>query len=250
MTTPGKGSSPASTPSTDGIYKHLGRIHETARKAGAPKVPKGYFWESTTDGRFNLMREIPAPPGEVKTRYVGTLDGDKWEAPSGETFTPIPQKKVDSNSPSPVQPAKSEFEFEPETPKPEPIKTPESDYSSLPKSDYSPKKKVNSHFRAEVVDIKNFRAKVSSHSKGEKWKPSRIRPGYLIKRIKGYDVVESEYGVSYLYVTTRKPKKATSGDFGQYEHAGFSTWATLEKNGRLKKGKSNERIRSDRRRAS
>jgi hypothetical protein len=60
----------------------------------------------------------------------------------------------------------------------------------------------------------------------DKWKRSRIKKGYLIMRVKGYDPVESEYGVHYLKVLSRNPKK-TSGDYSLYEHAGFFTWGAL-----------------------
>jgi len=123
--------------------------------------------------------------------------------------------------------------------------TPESDQSRKSK-----KAKVNSHQKSQVVDIETFRPKVNSHSADEKWKKSRVKVGDLIKRIKGYDIVESEYGVSYLFVISRKPEKKTSADFTIYEHAGFSTWRTLENNGRVKRGESSEGINRNRNWAS
>lgn len=80
--------------------------------------------------------------------------------------------------------------------------------------------------------------KVSTHkpvSAGTGWKASAKRPGFLIRRISGYDIAEDEYGVSYLKVIERHPKKKTSADFTKYEHAGFFTWAALEACGRLHK---------------
>lgn len=120
-------------------------------------------------------------------------------------------------------------------------------------SDYSSKAKVTGHSKAKILDFKKDGRKVNSHSGGSKWKKSRVKPGFLIRRIKGYDIVESEYGVSYLFVVTRKPSKVTSGDCSLYEHAGFNTWKTMEMTGRLKKGESNgrtERIAGNRARAS
>ena len=91
-------------------------------------------------------------------------------------------------------------------------------------------------------------AKVSTHlgaTPGKKWKASRTKAGWLIKRIPKYDISEDEYGVSYLFVLTRKPNKKTSADFTLYEHAGFFSWDALEASGRLVKAeKENGRKRS------
>jgi hypothetical protein len=90
----------------------------------------------------------------------------------------------------------------------------------------------------KVVDLAAFKAKVTIHSsaifEAKQWKRSRLKKGYLIARIAGYDPVESEYGVSYLKVLSRNPKK-TSGDYSLYEHAGFFTWGALQAGGRLVK---------------
>lgn len=77
--------------------------------------------------------------------------------------------------------------------------------------------------------------------KSKEWKKSRKRPGYLIRRIPGYDISEDEYGASYLFVVSRRGgKKSTSADPTQYEHAGFFNWATLEVAGRMVKEEPNE----------
>jgi hypothetical protein len=106
----------------------------------------------------------------------------------------------------------------------------------------------------KVVDLAAFKAAVTIHHpaifEAEKWKRSRIKKGYLIARIKGYDPVESEYGVHYLKVLGRNPKR-TSGDYSLYEHAGFFTWGALQAGGRLvKERKRYERLSSDRANAS
>lgn len=124
------------------------------------------------------------------------------------------------------------------------------------KSDRSPKpvkakvtghreKKVTGHFQNKVTDLADFKRKVTGHfsaghsSKSDRslWKESREKPGHLIRRIKGYDIVEETYGVKYLYVVDRSPKK-TSADFTLYEHAGYFTWAALEKAGRVVKNET------------
>jgi hypothetical protein len=73
------------------------------------------------------------------------------------------------------------------------------------------------------------------------WKRSLRRPGFLIRRIKGYDIVENgPYGVSYVKVLNRKAKpgiQKTSSDSRLYEHAGFFTWSALERMGRVVKEK-------------
>jgi hypothetical protein len=106
----------------------------------------------------------------------------------------------------------------------------------------------------KVVDLAAFRAKVTIHSsavfEAKKWKRSRVKNSYLIARIPGYDPVESEYGVHYLKVLSRNPKK-TSGDYSLYEHAGFFTWGALEAGGRLvRERKRYERVSGDRADAS
>jgi hypothetical protein len=106
----------------------------------------------------------------------------------------------------------------------------------------------------KVVDLAAFKAKVTIHSsavfEAKRWKRSRIKKGYLIARIPGYDPVESEYGVHYLKVLSRNPKK-TSGDYSLYEHAGFFTWGALQAGGRLvRERKRYERVSGDRADAS
>lgn len=64
----------------------------------------------------------------------------------------------------------------------------------------------------------------------KRWKLSREKPGFLIKRIVGYDITEDKYGISYLF---RLPKGRTTTDQG--EHSGYSNWLALEAAGRLKK---------------
>lgn len=123
------------------------------------------------------------------------------------------------------------------------------EYSPKPKksrqSEYSPCEIASE----KVVDFAAFKAKVTIHSSAvfddDRWKRSRIKKGYLIARIKGYDPVESEYGVYYLKVLRRKPKK-TSGDCSLYEHAGFFTWEALQAGGRLvRERKRYERVSGD-----
>ena len=134
----------------------------------------------------------------------------------------------------------------------------ESEYSPKPRkqrpakteSEYSPRETASE----KVVDLAAFRAKVTIHSSAvfetKNWKRSRVKKGFLIARIKGYDPVESEYGVHYLKVLGRRPKK-TSGDYSLYEHAGFFTWSALQAGGRLvRERKRYERISGDRINAS
>jgi hypothetical protein len=129
------------------------------------------------------------------------------------------------------------------------------------KGEYSPKPRKNRSLKIKdessprqnanenVVDLAAFKASVTIHPPAffddDIWKRSRIKKGWLIKRIAGYDPVEGEYGVHYLKVISRNPKR-TSGDCSRYEHAGFSTWDTLQKVGRLvKERKRYERIAGD-----
>jgi len=118
------------------------------------------------------------------------------------------------------------------------------------KSEHSPREIASQ----KVVDLAAFKAKVTIHSSAVfetgKWKRSRVKKGWLIARIKGYDPVESEYGVHYLKVLGRRPKK-TSGDYSLYEHAGFFTWDVLQAAGRLvRERKRHDRISDHRANAS
>ena len=127
---------------------------------------------------------------------------------------------------------------------------PDLDVGKVTESEYSPKAKKPRSLKikseqspgemaaSKVVDLAAFKAKVTIHPhavfEAKRWKRSRIKKGHLIARISGYDPVESEYGVSYLKVISRRPKK-TSGDYSLYEHAGFFTWPALQAGGRLVK---------------
>lgn len=58
-------------------------------------------------------------------------------------------------------------------------------------------------------------------------KRSRIKKGWLIKRLTGYSIAETEYGVSYLWVLSRKPD-VTTADNSVYPLAGYFNWKSLE----------------------
>lgn len=68
------------------------------------------------------------------------------------------------------------------------------------------------------------------------WKKSRIHKGKLIKRLTGYSIAETEYGVSYLWVLSRKPDR-TSADNSVHGMAGYYNWKALEESGLLRKEK-------------
>lgn len=68
------------------------------------------------------------------------------------------------------------------------------------------------------------------------WKPSRVKPGLLIRRIRGYQISEDEYGVSYLFViSNRNGRKRTKSNPARYEHSGFFNWLALDAAGRTMK---------------
>ena len=64
------------------------------------------------------------------------------------------------------------------------------------------------------------------------WKRSRKKPGYLIRRMPGHSIAETEYGVSYLRVLSRKPD-LTTADNSVYPLAGYFNWKSLEASGLL-----------------
>lgn len=68
------------------------------------------------------------------------------------------------------------------------------------------------------------------------WKRSRVKKGWLIKRLTGYSIAETEYGVSYLWVLSRKPDK-TCADNSVWSLAGYFNWKSLEASGLLRREK-------------
>ena len=62
------------------------------------------------------------------------------------------------------------------------------------------------------------------------WKRSRFLRGYLLRRVPGYNVVETPWGVSYLGVVSRKPDR-TSADKSVFGFAGYFNWESLMASG-------------------
>lgn len=60
----------------------------------------------------------------------------------------------------------------------------------------------------------------------EGWKRSRFLPGYQLRRVPGYNIVETPWGVSYLGVLSRKPDR-TSADKSVFGFAGYFNWDSL-----------------------
>lgn len=97
---------------------------------------------------------------------------------------------------------------------------------------------------AQTTDVQVVSAKLSTQAEvvfdNKKWKRSAKKTGYLIKRLAGYSISEDEYGVSYLFVLSRKPDR-TSADSLTYPLAGFFNWVALASAGRLTREKKRER---------
>lgn len=72
------------------------------------------------------------------------------------------------------------------------------------------------------------------------WKRSRKKPGYLIRRMAGYSIAETEYGVSYLWVLSRKPD-LTTADNSVYPLAGYFNWKSLKASGLLAKERKDDK---------
>ena len=84
---------------------------------------------------------------------------------------------------------------------------------------------------SKVLDFSGFKARrLTSQSVADfdkkHWKRSRIKPGWLIRRLTGYSIVENEYGVQYLGVVSRKPDRM-SADSLEYPLAGFFIWSVM-----------------------
>lgn len=88
-----------------------------------------------------------------------------------------------------------------------------------------------------VVQLSAQRGIVYERSK---WKRSRKRSGYLIRRMRGYSIAETEYGVSYLWVLSRKPDKTTA-DNSVHSLAGYFNWTALEMAGLLCKERKSDK---------
>lgn len=97
---------------------------------------------------------------------------------------------------------------------------------------------------SNLVDFTAVRAKLSTQSGAvydrQKWKRSRVKSGWMIKRLTGYTIAETEYGVSYLSVVSRKPDR-TSADNSVYPLAGYFNWKSLEASGLIRKERKNDK---------
>ena len=90
---------------------------------------------------------------------------------------------------------------------------------------------------AQVTDLTRYKEKLTVEPfNRSKWKRSRVRKGWLIRRYPGYNIAETEYGISYLWVLSRKPDR-TSADNSAFPLAGYFNWKSLEQSGLLAKEK-------------
>jgi hypothetical protein len=88
-----------------------------------------------------------------------------------------------------------------------------------------------------VVQLNTQRGLVFDKSQ---WKRSRKKEGYLIRRLSGYNIAETEYGISYLWVVSRKPDRTTA-DNSVHPAAGYFNWESLENTGLLVKERKSDR---------
>lgn len=91
--------------------------------------------------------------------------------------------------------------------------------------------------KSNVVQLNTQRGVVFEKSK---WKRSSKKPGYLIRRLPGYSIAETEYGVSYLWVISRKPDRTTA-DNSVHPGAGYFNWQSLESSGLFVKERKSDR---------
>lgn len=91
--------------------------------------------------------------------------------------------------------------------------------------------------KSNVVQLNTQRGMVFDRSQ---WKRSSKKNGYLIRRLKGYSIAETEYGVSYLWVISRKPDRTTA-DNSVAPGAGYFNWESLENTGLFVKERKSDR---------
>lgn len=87
--------------------------------------------------------------------------------------------------------------------------------------------------RLSKIDREEIADRIAFDKKA--WKMSRLQPCWLIKRLPGHNIVESECGVQYLYVVGRKPDR-TSADTSKYPLARFLNWESLIHEGLMIQG--------------
>lgn len=178
-------------------------------------------WYSLPDGgrQRRWTRNVPSSAALAEPSVAAT-------EPS-VTHQPLPQTEPSAMPAEPSVTGQPDHQTEPSvTGQPEPLAEPS----------------VIQSRNSEVVDLAEVRARLNLQSSvaydRKFWKKSRIKKGYLIKRIPGYNIVEDEYSVSYLFVLSRKPDR-TSADWAQYPYAGSFRWVTLESAGLLVKERKN-----------
>lgn len=234
------------------------RIPETDRAADSQSIETDYSVRRDVDSQSEVglttqpsQTDYSAEPkidsqSEVRlTTQPTKADYSVWRGADSQPDSELnsqPGPQVGTESPrlngQPSQTgysAKAEFDSQP---KPKLTTQQASRLTSQPKPKLTSQSQQNPP--AEIVDLASVKARLTSQSKTEydrsQWKKSRIKPGNLIRRREGYNLVETEYGVSYLFVVSRKPDR-TSADYSVHPFAGFFNWKSLEESGLLVKEK-------------
>lgn len=121
---------------------------------------------------------------------------------------------------------------------------PAAEYSAAPLAEHSVKRAAQRTSKTQPVANKNNVVQLNTQrgvvfDKGI-WKRSRKKEGYLIRRLPGYGIAETEYGISYLWVLSRKPDRTTA-DNSVHPGAGYFNWQSLESSGLLVKERKSDR---------
>ena len=189
---------------------------------------------SVGDSRSGVKLENVAPrPAETEVKNAAETETERGDFPAGSGSRPVAPGDADlrpggrlavgggedSLSESQSEPAQSVASADKSV-------SPVSQTDLADKSVESADKSVS-----KVLDFSGFRSRrLTSQSVADfdkrHWKRSRIKSGWLIRRLTGYSIVENEYGVQYLGVVSRKPDRM-SADSLEYPLAGFFIWSVM-----------------------
>lgn len=185
-----------------------------AIRSDRPPSLRGHQWQRADGEGWNLWRVLETPKGK-QTQFIGQLPYDQWQM--------IKESYLTRHGNKPVRPIPAGLDPDP------------GDGGTDPAGPAGGGSGSRRRSRRESARPSNVFPLRPATERAEKlagkgpagWKRSRVRAGWLIRRIGKHNLVESEYGVSYLYVLSRRPDR-TDVDRAKYPLSGFYNWRALE----------------------